>query len=229
MPLLLIHGFPLDGRIWEAQVGPLSKRGRVIVPDLPGFGRSAPEPIGSIDDYARALLGLLDRIGVTRFAAAGHSMGGYVALALQRLAPERLAGLVLVASRAAADPEEARPAREAMAKRAEAEGVEFLARSMPERQLGTPTPGLVERLRGMIRAQSPAGVAAACRAMALRPDARAQLASLRIPVVVIAGRLDRIVPPSESESMASGFRLVWSEVSGHLPMIEDPTLVASSL
>lgn len=229
MPLLLIHGFPLDGRIWEAQVGPLSKRGRVIVPDLPGFGRSAPEPISSMDDYARALLGLMDRLGVQRFTAAGHSMGGYVALALQRLAPDRLAGLGLVASRAAADPEEARPAREATAKRAEAEGVEFLAQTMPERQLGTPAPALVERLRRMIRIQSSTGVAAACRAMATRPDARAQLASLSIPVVIIAGRLDRIVPPSESESMASAARLVWSDVSGHLPMLEDPTLVASSL
>ena len=106
LPLVLLHGFPFDAALWDAQVVGLGDVARVLAPDLPGFGASPPLPgppeEARIDDYARAILGWLDGLGVGSFTLAGHSMGGYVALALARLAPLRLAGLILVASRAGA-------------------------------------------------------------------------------------------------------------------------------
>ncbi len=232
-PLVLIHGFPLDGRIWEGQLELLAKSGRVLVPDLPGFGRTPPAPMASMEAYAREILALMDGLGLRRFAVAGHSMGGYVALALQRLAPARLSGLALVSSRATADTEEGRKAREVVARRVEAEGVGFLAETAAGRMFG-PAPGeaLLKRVQGIMGSQSAAGVAAAARAMGTRPEARLQLRSISCPALVIAGRHDQIVPAAESEGMAAAIRqarLVWAEGSGHLPMLEEPERVAKEL
>jgi len=233
-PILLIHGFPLDRRTWAAQAAALSASRRVLSPDLPGFGAAPADPaIRSMDDYARWLVGELDRQSVDRVSAAGHSMGGYVLLALHRVAPERLAGMALVSTRAAADGDDARQAREAVAQRAEREGAGFLAESMPAKLYGsTPTLAALDALRSIIRGASSAGTAAAARAMATRPDSRPQLPGIRVPTVVVAGRKDGVVPPSESEAMAAaipGARLVWAERSGHLPMLEEPELVSESL
>ncbi len=235
MDLLLIHGFPLDRRTWEAQLAGLAGRGRVLAPDLPGFGTSplsSPAP-ASMDDYARAVLAFADSQGVKRFAAAGHSMGGYILFALHRLAPERLAGAVFVSTRAKGDTDEGRRAREETAQRALREGPAFLADSMPAR---VSAPGasaaLLDRLRAIMREANGPGVAAASRAMAARPDATAQLPTLGGPTVVIAGRHDRIVPAAESEAMARaipGARLVWAEGSGHMPMMEEPGLVTDAI
>jgi len=232
--LLLLHGFPLDRRIWEAQGEPLAERFRVLAPDLPGFGRSAGLPLpGSLEEAAGSLLGLLDSLGVDRFAAAGHSMGGYLVFALYRAAPARITGMGLVATRAAADSPEARRAREETALRALREGPGFLAESMPARQTseGAP-PDLLDRLRPIMRGATGEGVAAWSRAMAARPDATPDLERISVPTVVVAGRRDKIVPAAESEAMGRaipGARMVWCERSGHLPMMEEPDRVTEAL
>jgi 3-oxoadipate enol-lactonase len=160
-------------------------------------------------------------------------MGGYIVFALHRIAPERIAGAAFVSSRALPDGEEARKAREAVAQRAEKEGPGFLAETMPEKAAGTaPPPAVIEKLRTIIRAAQPAGVAAMARGMASRPDCTPQLSKIAFPTVVFAGRQDKIVPTAESEAMAKGIpgsKLVWCERSGHVPMLEEPELVAREL
>jgi pimeloyl-ACP methyl ester carboxylesterase len=232
--LLLIHGFPLDRRIWEAQIDALSAHARVIAPDLPGFGRSPAGPLPeSLDGTGHLLLRVLDSLGIKSFAVAGHSMGGYILFALHRLAPDRLAAAALVSSRAKADSDEARKAREETAQRAIREGAAFLAESMTARVTAADvSPQLLERLRAIMSDSSGSGIAAASRAMAARPDATPQLARLACPTIVLAGRQDKVVPPSESEAMAKaipGARLVWCEKSGHMPMMEEPDVVSRSL
>jgi len=231
--LLLIHGFPLDGRIWE-KVTPKIRGASLIVPDLRGHGKS-PLPPGpcTIDDYARDMLEVLKHSGVERFAAAGHSMGGYIVFAMLRLAPERISAAALVSSRALPDTEEGRKTREATAQRAEKEGPGFLAGTMPEKAVGdSPPPGVIDTLRKIIGEAQPQGVAAAARAMASRIDSTPHLGRIAVPTVVFAGRGDKIVPAAESEAMAKaipGAKLVWCEKSGHVPMLEEPDLVAGEL
>jgi pimeloyl-ACP methyl ester carboxylesterase len=232
--LLLVHGFPLDHRLWDSVVAKLPATMRVYLPDLPGMGKSPlPPEVRTIDDYARALLSMMDGQKADRFAVAGHSMGGYIALALQRIAPERIAGIALVSSRALPDTEEGRKTREATAQRAEKEGPGFLVATMPEKAVGNAPPaGVLETLRTLMGASNGPGVAAASRAMASRPDATPALPRIACPVVVVAGRQDKIIPPAESEAMAKaipGARLVWAETSGHVPMLEQPDLVAREL
>ena len=232
--LLLIHGFPLDNRLWDAVVARLPSSLHILLPDLPGMGKSPLSPeIRTIDDYARALLSLLDEQKIAKVAVAGHSMGGYIALAMQRQAPDRIRGIALISSRSLPESEEGKKTREATAQRAEKEGPGFLVATMPEKAAGAaPPPGVIETLRTIMGAANGAGVAAASRAMASRPDATPHLGRIACPVVVFAGRQDKIVPAAESEAMAKaipGATLVWCETSGHVPMLEQPDLVAREL
>lgn len=229
--VMLVHGFPLDRTIWSAQAAVLAKSFRVISPDLPGFGGSpALEGTGSMQRYAESLLALMDRLAIERFAAVGHSMGGYILFAMLRIAASRVDRVALVCTRAAADVEEVRRAREINAARALAEGTDFLANSMVERLFGMhPDPQVVERVRGLIRAASPPGVAAALRAMAARPDSTPLLAAIRIPALVVAGMEDRIVTEAEARAMASAIpdaTLGLVRGAGHLPMLERPDELA---
>jgi 3-oxoadipate enol-lactonase len=232
--LVLIHGFPLDRRIWAPQVDFLAPTHRLIPPDLPGFGVALHEKsIQTMDDYAKWLLAMLDGLGVGSFILGGHSMGGYIAFAMHRLAPERLAGLALISTRSAADSPETAATRETNAEKALKEGPGFLADAMlPKLFGGDPPPARVTTVRSMIEAATSAGAATALRAMASRPDAGPQLSALKMPVLVVAGRQDQIVPAAESEAMAKaipGARLVWAEKSGHMPMLEEPDLVNREL
>ena len=232
--VILLHGFPLDRRIWSDQIEPLAKVCRVIALDLRGHGRSGttqgPYPM---DLFADDVLMLMTAMKVPKFAVVGHSMGGYIAFALHRKAPERLSGIALVASRAKADSEEARRIREESAQRVEKEGMRSMAETMPDRLLNLEAPrSVMELVRDVITTANPMGVAGALRGMAMRPDASAQLSTIRVPTLIAAGRGDRIVPVAESEAMAAaipGSRTAWFDKSGHMPMVEEPAAFTDAL
>src|SRR5438067_9629504 len=107
LAVVLLHGFPLDHTQWAPQVRALEQAGlRVLAPDLRGMGRAGLGPgrgPGTMAAYAEDVLRLVDRAGVHRFALAGFSMGGYVALEVVRRAGDRIAGLALVDTRADPD------------------------------------------------------------------------------------------------------------------------------
>jgi 3-oxoadipate enol-lactonase len=130
--VLLLHAFPLDGRMWERQIADLAPEYRVLAPDIDGFGRSArPDDSQSIEEWARAVVARCRADGVDRAVVAGCSMGGYIAFAIARRAPEFLAGLALIDTRAAADSQEVRRARYEMVERARHEGTGFLRTADP--------------------------------------------------------------------------------------------------
>ncbi|MDO5499715.1 MAG: alpha/beta hydrolase [Propionibacteriaceae bacterium] len=93
-PLVLLPPFPFDARLWSRVRSLLT--GPVIVVDPPGFGGAEATGTPSLEAYAQVLLEALDHVGVDRFVVAGNSMGGYAALALAALAPQRLAGIILI-------------------------------------------------------------------------------------------------------------------------------------
>jgi pimeloyl-ACP methyl ester carboxylesterase len=96
-PLLLIHGFPLSGQLYQFQLAGLSGQFQVITPDLRGFGKStAPDANASIETYAHDMLALLDHLGIQTAIVGGHSMGGQITLEMYREAPERFAGMLLI-------------------------------------------------------------------------------------------------------------------------------------
>ncbi|HEY3284681.1 MAG TPA: alpha/beta hydrolase, partial [Armatimonadota bacterium] len=104
VPVVLLHAFPLDRRLWAPQVPELSRACWLILPDCPGFGGTPPLPDGaSLDDYAGLVVGLLDRLGLETAVVGGLSMGGYVTCALARLHPERLRAVILADTKAGED------------------------------------------------------------------------------------------------------------------------------
>src|ERR1700693_5554218 len=116
--ILLLHAFPYDGRMWDAQIDVLSASHRVLVPDVPGFGGAAAWPTTPhVDAWARDLLQALEGMGVTKAIVGGCFLGGYLAFALMRAAPDLLQGLALVDSRAVPDTKDRRAARLADAER----------------------------------------------------------------------------------------------------------------
>src|SRR5882724_4957732 len=81
-PVVLLHAFPLDGRMWDAQKEALANQHRVVVPDFAGFGRSQDtKPRSSLDEHAEDLADLLSALGIECATVIGLSMGGYIALA----------------------------------------------------------------------------------------------------------------------------------------------------
>ncbi|OYU54055.1 MAG: alpha/beta hydrolase [Chitinophagaceae bacterium BSSC1] len=106
--LVLIHGFGEDGHVWDKQLAVLEQSMQVLVPDIPGTGKSDRwnEPNIDMADYAKAILAILDAEGIETCCLLGHSMGGYITLAFAELYPERLIGFGLIHSSAYADSDE---------------------------------------------------------------------------------------------------------------------------
>src|SRR5829696_7529401 len=165
-PLVLLHAFPLDSRMFEPQTKALAELRRLITPDYPGFGRSPRAPAQpDVRYYAEGVRGLLDRLGLERVVLLGVSMGGYVAFGCMRLFPERVSGLVLANTRPDPDSEEIRENRKNMVRRVADEGVEVLLELQMQRLLARDTleknGAVVEKVRAMILESSPNGVVAA--------------------------------------------------------------------
>src|ERR1051325_1485962 len=103
LPLVLIHGFPLDNRIWESQIAALSDKHRVIAPDLPGFGKSQPPKSFTMESLADTVHSFIQQIKATPCIRAALSMGGYMSFAYERKYPTTLKALILVDTKAEAD------------------------------------------------------------------------------------------------------------------------------
>ena len=115
--LLLVHAFPADATMWQAQVAALAAPDlTVVAPSHPGFGgTTVPAQQPSLDEYADSLVRHLDDAGIGRAVSCGLSMGGYVALAFWRRHPDRIAGILLADTKAEADTEQAQASRQALA------------------------------------------------------------------------------------------------------------------
>jgi pimeloyl-ACP methyl ester carboxylesterase len=229
--LVLLHAFPLNATMWQAQLAAPPAGWRLIAPDFAGLGSSDDHEglAASLDDYAHDVLTLVDRLGIGRVVVAGVSLGGYVALALARLAPDRLAGLVLIDTKAPADSPEARDGRGRMLELLENRGTGGVADEMLPKLLGDTTrrerPALVELVRSAILTNDPEGVRRAIVRLRDRPDATPGLASIAVPTLVVVGEEDAVTPPAEAERLAQaipGARLERIAAAGHLATLEQP-------
>jgi pimeloyl-ACP methyl ester carboxylesterase len=226
-PLILVHAFPLDGRMWQETASALVGRCRVIAPDMRGFGESdLGDGRHSIADMADDVAALMDNLGIAKAAVGGMSMGGYVALAFAARHRDRLEKLVLADTRAAADSDAAHAGRAGALALVEQQGVEAYL----ERQLGVLLSlAASEEVRNRVRSlgrQSPAAVCAGIRALRDRPDRRAELVRIACPTLVMVGKEDRISAPAEVAEMARaipGSRLVEIAGAGHLSNLENPS------
>jgi 3-oxoadipate enol-lactonase len=225
--VLLLHAFPLHSGMWARLTAALEKKHRVIAPDYRGLGKSAAsaEP-STMELLAQDVRALLAHLRVERVSVAGLSMGGYLSLELYRQAPGLFRGVALCDTKASADTDEGRAGREKFAQTTLEKGLLWVADEMiPKLLRPEPDPAVVKEVRSLISGGTPAGVAAAQRGMARRPDSTPTLATITCPALVVVGEQDTLTPPAESEKLAKaikGAKLVRVPGAGHLANLENP-------
>jgi pimeloyl-ACP methyl ester carboxylesterase len=230
-PLVLLHGFPLDHHLWDDIAPLLEDTFDLIIPDLRGFGESETvDTPYTMEDYASDIAGLLDHLNIQKAAIAGHSMGGYVALAFARLYPERMSGLALVSSQTPADPPERKEGRYKSAADVAEKGIGGVVETMTAKF--TNDPRLQDLARASMEKQQPAAYIGALKAMAERADSTPLLTTFRFPVVIIHGAADALIPVDrarEVKTAVPGSHYVELNGIGHVPMLEAAKETAEAL
>ncbi|SHM26099.1 alpha/beta fold hydrolase [Cryptosporangium aurantiacum] len=231
-PLVLLHAFPLSSAMWATQHWLLADTCRLITPDQRGWGDS---PLGdeepSMDVLVDDLALLLDDLKLDRVVLGGLSMGGYVTMAFLRRYPERVSGLVLANTKAAADPEGAAANRVRIAHALEhTESAETLVENVFGNLLGQTTrsakPAVADAVKAAILATPPRAAAWAEYAMAKRADSFDVLRAADVPALIIAGEEDALITDADVAAMAEALpdaRVVEIPHAGHLTAVEDPT------
>jgi 3-oxoadipate enol-lactonase len=236
LPLVLVHGFPLDNRIWESQFAALSDKNRLIAPDLPGFGKSQPPKSFTMESLADSLHAFLTQIKALPCALAGLSMGGYMTFAYERKYPTDLKALILVDTKAEADTTEGKAGRNKMIETARSSGSPAIAAAMMPKMLSPQTqqtrPQLVQQVKTIMEACPAQTIEYALSAMRDRNDFRDCLPSIAIPTLIIVGDADAITPPAVAESMNKAIphsKLAIIKGAGHLSTMEQPEQVNQAL
>jgi len=245
LPLVLLHAFPLDHRMWT-RVLPLADHLRLIIPDQRGFGESvsrdttAAEP-ASIEQLAEDVVALLDALHIHEPAViAGVSMGGYVAQQVAARHPDRVHSLILCDTKFAADTPEARAGRTDLAARVGRVGQRILAEAMiPNLLAKAPTVespskrnAVEQLLHEMITRQPVATIQAALAALGQRPDMTAAMQQCNLPVLLVCGAEDTITPPAVMQAMEELLprgRLLVVPEAGHLVPLEAPDIFCEAV
>jgi pimeloyl-ACP methyl ester carboxylesterase len=230
-PVMLVHGFGEDSRVWEKQEAVLQQHFKLIIPDLPGSGKSALTEDVSMEGMARVLKEILDDLAIRSCIMVGHSMGGYITLAFAEMYPVSLIAFGLFHSSAYADNEEKKTARR--------RGIEFIREQGPEKFLEQSTRNLFSE---ETRQNNPAEVqefidrftnfpaqslVSYYEAMMRRPDRTKVLKDFTGPVLFIIGKFDSAVPPEHVLEQCHLPRLAYIQLlmhSGHLGMVEEADL-----
>lgn len=233
--VILLHGFPLHAGMWEALHATTPHGWTLITPDLRNFGESRGTPALSVDDHAGDVLALLRHLGCEDAVIGGLSMGGYITLAVHRMAPQRCRSLILADTRAEPDSDEAKANRVRLQATAHERGPGAVLEAMLPKLVG-PTAqaaGTVpEQLRALARVNTAEGVVDGLEALKTRPDARPNLASVKCPTLVVVGADDALTPPSSAETLRDGIagaQLVVVPDAGHMSNLEQPVPFALAL
>jgi len=235
-PLVLLHGFPLDSRIWREQVAGLSDRFRVIAPDLRGFGQSKSNDAFTMESLADDVHALLGDLGAWPAIVGGLSMGGYVMLAYAKKYPTDLRGLMLIDTKAEGDTPEGKEGRQKMIELARSQGAKAVADQMMPKMLAPDAdksrPQVKRELDQIMQGQTPLTIEHALSAMRDRSDSVANLPSIATPTLVIVGEHDAITPPAGAEKMSKAiphatYALIRG--AGHMSPMEQPQQVTDAI
>jgi pimeloyl-ACP methyl ester carboxylesterase len=226
--LMLLPGLNCDAAVWAPQVAALKGHAHCVIPAW-----------GLRDSLTAMAEQVLQEAPTERFAVAGHSMGGRVALEVMRLAPQRVERLALLstgthplAAGEAGGKEKA--GRMALLNIAQAQGMRAMAQEWakgmvhPARIGGT----VFEQVLDMFERGSADQFAAQIKALLQRPDAAALLPGIACPTLVLTGRQDSWSGPAQHEAMAAaiaGAQLLIVEDSGHMCTMEQPQAVSAAL
>jgi pimeloyl-ACP methyl ester carboxylesterase len=228
-PVAFLHAFPFDRTMWAPQTSALADSCRCLTIDTRGFGGSPAAPPFTMDQYADDVIAVLDAARVDRATIVGLSMGGYIAFALWRHAPQRLRALVLADTRAGADAPDTRQRRRELMGLAHSSGVDAVLERQLVGLLGKTTRDRRPDVESLVRTSASSatvdGILGALEAMLARPDSMPTLPTITVPTLVIVGEEDAITPPKEARSLQQAIPRSRIEVlagAGHLSSVERP-------
>jgi 3-oxoadipate enol-lactonase len=229
-PIVFLHAFPLNRRMWSHQEAVLRRQFRTVSIDLRGLGESdAPFWRYSMEQYVRDVKGVLAFLEIENALFVGLSLGGYLEFALYRMHPELMRGLVLADTRAEADKAEQIQWRFNLAQRTATQGASAVTAEMLPKLLAPARydrdPELAAKVKAMLEAAPVPGIIGALMAMAERADSSDLLPAISIPTLVIVGADDVLTTTADAERMANGVRgaeLVVIPEAGHLSNLEQP-------
>ncbi len=230
--VLLIHGFCGNKDYWKEVETRLSPSHHVFVLDMRGHGETeATDPGYSIHDMAEDVFAFIEEKGLRNLFVFGHSMGGYITLDLARNHPDVLAGYGLIHSTAYPDSEEAKKNRSAGVSKVIEQGVNLFVKELVPNLVSEQTresnQGIIRKLFDIGIETNPKGVIGALKAMRNREDLTSVLLDDRIPVLLVAGEQDKVVPP-EKTFTANGAHVTQAliEKAGHMGIFETPDEVS---
>ncbi|PLR91673.1 alpha/beta fold hydrolase [Bacillus sp. T33-2] len=234
-PVILLHGFCGSCAYWEKVIPALAENFRVIAVDLPGHGKSAPlQENHAIDDYAAVIEAFMDELKLDQVAMFGHSLGGYITLAFANKFGSRLTAFSLVHSTAYPDSDEAKEARLANVEKVKQEGVRVLIDGLVPKLF---SPDNLDKNGADILAAkeigystNPQGAINALIAMKNRPDLNHVLKHAELPVLLIAGEKDQVIPPEKTFSVSkANIKQSLLKDAGHMGMYEKPVQLINEM
>lgn len=235
--ILLLHGYLESMLVWDEFVPLIYKDARIITLDIPGHGISVVSgEVHTMDYLADVISSALTALSISKAYIVGHSMGGYVALALCENHPEQVEGLVLLHSTPNADSEEKKQNRKREIELIKAGKKELIAKSAPQAGFApanrTRFKDEIEDLREIALLAEDEGIVALLGGMMERKDQNDMLRQLSAPQLFILGRGDEYITPTIAETMVAAHpqaKVAWMETSGHMSFIEQPEACATAL
>ena len=235
--LILLHGYLESLDIWEDFAARLTPGFRIVTIDIPGHGISEVKgEVHTMEFVADVLKNIADELGIPRFFLAGHSMGGYAALAFADRYPEKVQGLILFHSTPDPDSEEKKENRKREIELIRSDRKELLAKLFaPKGFAAENRKRLGERIAQMeesVWIADDDGIVALQNGMMLRRDMNDRLRELRIPLLFFFGRNDEYIPIDTAERISAAHpeaETVWLDHSGHMGFIEEPEICAETV
>ncbi len=225
-PLLLIHGFPFHQGIWDDYVHRLTDQFLVITVDLPGFGKSPSlKAPFTLAQAAESLLQFISQKGVQKVGLVGHSLGGYVALAMVEKNPELFSSLTLFHSTAYADSAEKKESRSKVVEFVKKNGALQFTTSFIPPLFADQNSAAIAKVRHIASQATAEAIIGYTLAMKDRPDQIKTLENFENPTLFLAGEKDQAIPPNsvlEQASHCKNPEIHIFEKVGHMGMFEKP-------
>jgi len=230
-PVMLVHGFAEDGTVWRNQIEFLKDKFKLIVPDLPGSGQSELVDDMSMEGMAEVLHSIIHEEGIDRCPVIGHSMGGYITLALASAYPNHVNAFGLFHSSSFADTDEKKASRrkgiESIREHGAAEFLKTMIPGLFSQSSKDEQPELIDEQIALSYNFLPQALVLYYQSMIQRPDRTNLLRSSTIPVFFVIGKNDKVVPPEDSLKQChlpekSYIHLL--QKSGHMGMLEEPAI-----
>lgn len=229
-PVVFLHGYPLDHRMWGPEPAGLVPGHRLYLVDLPGYGDAANlDSPDTLAGFSEAVARTIMALSIGPATIVGHSMGGYIALQLYRDHADLFSALVLTNTRSSADNPEARKSRldtaARLARPGESLDVDAVVKGLVAPRTWEARGVVVDRLKAIVGSARTDRIIPTLEALAGRPDFGPVLGSIRVPTLVVWGESDALIPPAQSREMfqrIAGAQSTEIRGAGHVPCLEAP-------